>query len=723
MSKPRNAQAINFDPIRGRVFLEKKAPFTYPGEKLNDHGQLAQFHPRTGPAAPPTDIDKYYSVNGDDVPDLSTIAQDYAGVPPMPAFNTLHEPRMYRGLTWEYHVGQCHNMLYSDLPHSTGLTDSQIESLLAIASYGMGHSMTWLPPFYASSHNEDGAYITSASNSFSGMIMGNGSHDIVGDRDLATNLNFDYRNRIWGKRWLVVPIMYLGPPGIDLHHYGMSIFDRQSGHLYIQDTTYGDCPLIRDERIQTAVHLWARFWNNMGLAHHFQYYVCRGTPQPHNFECGWLGVLWVMQNLRDQVGERLFASGAGMDPELVWFRDVPIGNYEPENYPYEDSSLHLRDWMPKGFSRPKEGVQQMQDIFLAMLRNELGLVGWDTPVLANVDPAEGRMRDLMGNPSGIPQSTFWTSFGGTQFVAPRNWFGRRAQTHKAYNPNVSRRFHPAVYPFTDSNTTGSIINDDANTHNPPRPFNATFNGKAFTAANPLVRRNHPTKLGIGHVSRLWEDLASGVWEHYTNVSVLPSTDVNGISSRVLYDPNLRLLFSRQFSDDRKAVTIKYRASFLGGDTDSVIGNFTFSLNKDDNGYSSDDSLPWSLPSSPGWSNTNGHLPTDHQTPDAAGPTPEHDPEETTDHPQATSDDSPRGRQPESTTSRKRNALESNDAPEREQIPSFENLCVDSSSEPGSSQSSYSRDREKRVKRSSQGPLRRGSRVRKSTVFLGDPQRY
>lgn len=729
-----------FDPIRGRVFLQKKEPFAYPGETLHDHGQLAQFHPRTDPATePPPPANNYYNVGYRDVSDLSSVAEDYASLSPMPAFRTSHEPGMYNGISWEFHVAQCHNMYYHDLEKEEGLIDSQAQSLLAMMSHGMGRSMTWLPTFYIPAHGYGSAYMTCSSEEFDGMVMGDGFFDYLCDRHIGTGLNFDYRERIWGKRWLVVPISFPPPPEHEYGHSVMSIFDRECGHLYLQDTAYGSCPLHRDERIQSAVHVWARFWNHMGLAHHFQYFVPTGTPQPYNFECGWLGVLWAMKNLRDQVGKQMRAEGPDVDPNLVWLRDVPIGNYEPENYPYENSSLYLCDWKPEHWSNHKKGVEHMRQVIYAMLANELGIT--ETMKITGVEMAHriDRITALMRVPGGIPFEDFWTRYGGPQFVIPRSWTKHR-QPPKPYDPNATRRHHPPGYPFKNLNTKKPAIRNSPVSHNPGRPFNATFKGESFTREHPIVRRNHPPTLGTGRTFYIWEDARDGMWDHYVNVFNSQGTDENGREKGSWHNPPLRLQFTSEISEDRKSVRIKYRASFLGGDLNSEVGSFDIFLGgKIDEtdvgdapphgyGYSTSETTNWSV----SHSSASEDEKSDPKDSEDARKTPpgDHDGWLSPNLPEwsgytltSVGDSEPEKSQSESSSPGKRKAVEPVETLQQNQGREDKRSRSASPDNNRAASPGCAREQGPQTEDTTPGTLRRSSRVKKLTQLFDNMQRY
>lgn len=372
--------------LQGRVFLRefKPAPdqpnavehdFLRANEGIPTGQQLPQFLPRVNWPQPPYDFAgrqqiQRYDTDVRDIPNVPNLTKlqeiqraesmDYPNGPHGRYLENMGPFRHadYRGKSWHEHVTHCHNILTDGLPSRQYLSDVELQSLLTIASYGLD-DMVYIvnAEFCLDGTPRGGWHPSKPLPEFNGKRLAAG--EVMHPTNFMTNLytRQQVRAQITGRRWIVVPVMY------NNNHWCMTMFDRQRSCLYIHDTMRDG----RDRRITGICHLWARFWNRIGLPYHFHYFAPPTMEQPGGWECGYLGVAWVMHNLRNGVGD--FVMGPHNVPNARR-RDILIGDRDI-SFP-EVQSEYLSNWQPKGYpdNRALDGVIHM---ISAVLCNELGI--------------------------------------------------------------------------------------------------------------------------------------------------------------------------------------------------------------------------------------------------------------------------------------------------------------------------------------------------------------
>ncbi|KAL6855518.1 hypothetical protein ACO1O0_006667 [Amphichorda felina] len=174
------------------------------------------------------------------------------------------------------------------------------------------------------------------------------------------------RARLRGRRWLVVPV------NVQHRHWSMTIFDREEGHLYIFDTAGTIGHSTRDLRIQSICELWAEFWYLLGFSHRFQYFVPETTPQAGNYECGYLGIMWVIHTLRLRAGRPMTPADRHEGPTLR-YDGANLDLSGRQAYDLATSALGLADWVPSNYRSARAACRDVFHIIRHMLHNELGL--------------------------------------------------------------------------------------------------------------------------------------------------------------------------------------------------------------------------------------------------------------------------------------------------------------------------------------------------------------
>ncbi|KAG5999904.1 hypothetical protein E4U43_001802 [Claviceps pusilla] len=442
--------------ILGRVTLNDGG-FRPPYESLNDHIQLPQFLPRTKWPSEhtATELQSARIVtpipiphgNGSDAVTSEQLRQElydgYAGtyrhLPPMPPFD--NNDRVYFDMPWHVHLAIVHNLFHRTIKssQSSGLTTQEMSALVRIVSYGMFNSMALFEPYHVR-----GLPVKTPPRT-----RPNTFEEMWNERfDMPTKLGRfsdgkeirgteDCKVKLWTRRYVVVPVLY----GAAASQWGMTVFDRAEGHLYIFDC--GDAE-FRDERVKSCVHFWIEFWNALGMANTFYYFVRDTTPQPDVRESGYLSIIWLMNTLRNQVGHVM-----STEDESVHRIDVDV--CEPDIQMPFKSGLYLRDWVPDGCGTTRAAIMGVRRIVRIMLCNELGLKNHPIMTKQYVNPADASdpfpsawtilsvlTREIVHNNGWLRSSRFWTALGGPQFALPMR------TAIKPYNRHHPRRIRPAL---------------------------------------------------------------------------------------------------------------------------------------------------------------------------------------------------------------------------------------------------------------------------------------
>ena len=525
--------------LQGRVFLDRPNINGH----LCDHEtnlwkkrQCPQFLPRMYWPQPPYTFESRYRLGRYDtnykdpaasnpdlglVPDMkreeeiSRAAHDYRSQGQAPCLkehgyfaDEFNSKSVYRGVRWHEHVTHCHNMLLTlheaqygqstapPDPQGRWLTNVQMQSLLSIVSYGLSANVYFMQTEFLLHGSQNGWLLeTEAVEEFGYQRLARG--DVMSETEFMVNdeLRDEVRKELDKRRWVVVPVM------TGFNHWCMTFFDRKESELYILDTI----EIGRKRRVEGICHLWARFWNRIGLPYHFRYYAVPTLEQAGSWECGYLGVSWIMRNLRDGVYDFFVRNwNAGANSWLLR-HDIYIGDDDPL-FPARESQ-GLSDWQPRGF--PSRYAQEgMMTTMLTVLCNELGIS--DHPCMLAAPPSK-KLQELTGDSVGaynrilttgwymrrqmeaqpdyrhepqIPSQRFWSITGGSQF----SW-GTGSDVISPCPTVRLECYHRATHP-----TTNRMEKCDSATlyqRQHPGPELEKWKGcvKSFTKENPLIPRN------------------------------------------------------------------------------------------------------------------------------------------------------------------------------------------------------------------------------------------
>ncbi|KHN94772.1 uncharacterized protein MAM_07368 [Metarhizium album ARSEF 1941] len=420
----------------GKVILGT-GNFVLPNEEVQDHEQQPQFLPRLHwPAQPDAIGSQAGPALGLDIDWLDAEAvgrleeettRTYPRLMPMPPFGTADG--RYDGCRWSTHLAVAHNLFHKKLRKGKAVNAVEMAVLVRIVTYGLFHSTTFFAPFIV-----DGATVRSHldPNKIGGrwelqwpIIMSRRSGDLDGGANFGLEDRDWSRRRIWTRRWVVVPVRH------GARQWGMTVFDRHKGHLYIFDC--GD-EASKGQRVKAAVRVWLALLRNLGQPYSFLYFVPRVTRQSDEADSGLLCVVWLMEALRNQVGRPM----TSRDDGVVKVNLVTAGTSPPRgssttgrghNY---ISSLRLRDWVPRGCHAPRSRLMAVRRIIGVMVANELGLREHESLTKRYRDRRrqgggahhaalwllKEAARELVNGGGAMPKGAFFTGQGGPQFALP-----------------------------------------------------------------------------------------------------------------------------------------------------------------------------------------------------------------------------------------------------------------------------------------------------------------
>ena len=438
---------------RGRVFLRRQGNFYGEGEILYPEPfQPPQFLPRTEWPEDPSQganhrpagryPNNYWPRDDSNIPAAQeavrrSVELGYPQLKPMGPYQLANSPHsgrpIYEGSIWHDHVAILHGVLRHTLPNKRWLEGDDIAELLICLSYGMNQSTLCLRPWVimgpspANPNPRAQMPFQQSWNDAFGMEMKDGAYQTDAPQLDRAAFKNKMRHEMLGRRWLVAPINQVG------HHWIISLFDREEGQLYIFDALSSS----RDQRIEATIHLWARFWNDLDMPFHFQYYVPSVTIQSSSWECGLLCVYWVLMTLRNRVGTKMLASNVQIQTD-----DFALcGRTFSNEFPLADSSLHIPDWMPINCMSGKTALAAVVRDTQVLICNDLGL--WNEPMFkqndgkTTVSPFERLFQFFSGKKGKEKMPNFFTGHGGLQFSYSQQ------STARDYNPSADREQRPA----------------------------------------------------------------------------------------------------------------------------------------------------------------------------------------------------------------------------------------------------------------------------------------
>ncbi|QLI68542.1 uncharacterized protein G6M90_00g032780 [Metarhizium brunneum] len=441
----------------------KERNFVLPNEKVQDHGQLPQFMPRTwwpserdaeeSQARPALNL----AIDWLDPAAVHLLHDDatktYPRLEPMPPY----KDDVYDGCQWKTQLAIAHNLFHKTLQNGNHVSAMEMTVLVRIVTYGMFDSTTFFAPFVV-----DGAGDVLKSHldpNQAGKPRELRRHTRAGEppKDSFNQRDLDWsRTRMRARRWVVVPVLH------ECRQWNMTIFDREQGQLYIFDCGDDEARL---QRFKSAIRVWVLLLDILGQRHSFLFFVPRVTRQGE-MESGPVCVAWLMEALRNQVGGQM----TSRDDKVV-MAEISDGNLSlcrqsgAQDGDHYTSSLHLRDWVPKvpegeRSLKPKAQLIAVRRIIRVMVANELGLRnhpvmkqrynkvggrGDDRPSSA-ITLLKEAARYALNTGDVMEEEKYFTGQGGQQFALPT---GRLVLPYDAEAPRRHKMPRTSATPAID----------------------------------------------------------------------------------------------------------------------------------------------------------------------------------------------------------------------------------------------------------------------------------
>lgn len=393
----------------------------------------------------------------------------YGHLRPMLPFEANVE-QTYRGWDWRSHAAVLHEMLRGfgggrgrDKPKP--LTRKEVMALETICSYGLYDKVAFLDPWELAEQPPPPAPVPQQAppppqpaRTLPGRRARNATpaapaapapalpatripwtvwnHSPAFDEELIegsysranhpAERNAMYR-AIEGRRFVVAPVVH-GPI------WSMSIFDRVNAELYIFDCF----SINRESRVQGIVHLWMKYWNWLGICQAFQYFVPKTHRVAEFADTGYKSILWLFQNIRNQVGEQILVGHVEGEPRIPR-RDVRMVIKTPRP-PIQDSSMYIHDALPTGMNSAVSIWPVAKRMLTVLLCNELGLANHRE--ISSRGRRAGEMMPMVliqalagsiNTQTRIPRDDYFRYSGGPQFVAHK---GARFEPYDVNQPRA-----------------------------------------------------------------------------------------------------------------------------------------------------------------------------------------------------------------------------------------------------------------------------------------------
>jgi len=197
-------------------------------------------------------------------------------------------------------------------------------------------------------------------------------------------------------------------------HWASYIWDRYKGQFYLFDSMYSD----REARFKKTACAWRQALVQLGMPFDFDIFGIPLTPQPEEWECGYICAAALFYNIRGLVGNNYQQVISINDEKIVSFRST-----RPRPVRHQPFDLVVRDWT-QGLEYDSGNRKQEREItdsvrgFLgAVILDELGVAARQyVKGGAFVKPVghKGEYRPLKHGQKTVPQSEAFTGKGGYQ---------------------------------------------------------------------------------------------------------------------------------------------------------------------------------------------------------------------------------------------------------------------------------------------------------------------
>lgn len=282
--------------LKGYIAL-RPGNFYLEGESFPPQEQLPQFLPRLEwPADPtvgrenhghlPTDV--AWDHGPSNVRQRGLLFAAYPQLKPM----TPWVDSRYDDIHWHAHLTKVHALYRGFRKEFHEVQPQQMSAMLRILSYGMSHSTAIMRPWEVAPSL---GVVDGVEQAPIMPVQGLGCMRAAFLDIPGTVMNREeHRQRIAGRRWIVVPILQ------GHRQWTISLFDRKAAQLYIVDTN-GQDEEARAGRIRATFGLWVAWWNWIGFPHSFTYFAVPVTKSAAPDDSGLACMSWMIQNLRNCV--------------------------------------------------------------------------------------------------------------------------------------------------------------------------------------------------------------------------------------------------------------------------------------------------------------------------------------------------------------------------------------------------------------------------------------
>lgn len=150
------------------------------------------------------------------------------------------------------------------------------------------------------------------------------------------------------------------------NHWGSFIWDREKGHLYVFDSGKNQ----RRQRLRLMAAAWRQFLIGCNLPFGFTVFGIPTTPQPSEWECGYLAIFFLWTTLRGLVGRHLMTRDSPIQPLTIDLdgEQCKLASRDPSQLP----ELPITDWacVPD----LKRSFQAVQEFLMGVALNDIGFL-------------------------------------------------------------------------------------------------------------------------------------------------------------------------------------------------------------------------------------------------------------------------------------------------------------------------------------------------------------
>lgn len=223
------------------------------------------------------------------------------------------------------------------------------------------------------------------------------------------NLTFGFSSPTELKKAMFNKRFFIGLVNFENNHWTSFIFDRKRRHLYHYDTLEA----ARQSRFRAAGLAFREAFSSAGLPYTFSMFGLPVTPQPDEWECGYLAVYTLFQNLRGLVGLD------GRELRHMWAPTLVTFDQTKERAPTPFSLRH-RDWTPNPWEKPSPSdLERVKDFITIAILGELGIKDLTfTESQKPIDFGSNNDREVRysSGANKIGVKFLYTDLGGLQFI-------------------------------------------------------------------------------------------------------------------------------------------------------------------------------------------------------------------------------------------------------------------------------------------------------------------